>query len=188
MLHACLYTICFVFHLHFVAFLCIFQNKPINEMPQCQFPVFCYFCVSEKLHRKYSRNWTKQKLKSLIIWHGDRVQRRAGDGPGTSHTLWWRKPPLGRTTRGCDHLVHPRTSPFRLFNPLDGKTLGPQTLFQKTYCNPPLSSMWDREGPEALHGTLPERGITTGGLLHHHAYLRSDVWVVYLGLRVHSSI
>jgi hypothetical protein len=35
--------------------------------------------------------------------------------------------------------------------------------------------------------TLPERGITTGGLLHHHACLRSDVWVVYLGLRVHSS-
>jgi hypothetical protein len=30
-------------------------------MPQCQFPVFCCFCVSEKLHRKYSRNWTKQK-------------------------------------------------------------------------------------------------------------------------------
>jgi hypothetical protein len=42
-------------------------------------------------------------------------------------------------------------------------------------------------GPEALPGTLPERGITTGGLLHHHACLRSDVWVVYLGLRVHSS-
>jgi hypothetical protein len=30
-------------------------------MPQCQFPVFCYFCVSEKLHRKYSWNCTKQK-------------------------------------------------------------------------------------------------------------------------------
>jgi hypothetical protein len=26
-----------------------------------------------------------------------------------------------------------------------------------------------------------------GGLLHHHGRLRSDVWVVYLGLRVHSS-
>jgi hypothetical protein len=24
-------------------------------------PIFCYFCVSEKLHSKYSRNWTKQK-------------------------------------------------------------------------------------------------------------------------------
>jgi hypothetical protein len=34
---------------------------------------------------------------------------------------------------------------------------------------------------------LPERGITTEGLLHHHACLWSDVWVVYLGLRVHSS-
>jgi hypothetical protein len=30
-------------------------------MSQCQFPIFCYFCVLEKLHRKYSRNWTKQK-------------------------------------------------------------------------------------------------------------------------------
>jgi hypothetical protein len=32
----------------------------------------------------------------------------------------------------------------------------------------------DREGPEALPGTLPKRGITTGGLLHHHACLWSD--------------
>jgi hypothetical protein len=30
-------------------------------MPQCQFPVFCCFCVLEKLHRKYSQNWMKQK-------------------------------------------------------------------------------------------------------------------------------
>jgi hypothetical protein len=35
-------------------------------------------------------------------------------------------------------------------------------------------SIRDREGPEALSGTLPERRITTGGLLHHHACLRSD--------------
>jgi hypothetical protein len=31
------------------------------------------------------------------------------------------------------------------------------------------------EDPEALPSTLPERGITTGGLLHHHACIRSDV-------------
>jgi hypothetical protein len=36
-------------------------------MSQCQFPVFCYFCVSEKLHRKYSRNWTKQKPNLLFL-------------------------------------------------------------------------------------------------------------------------
>jgi hypothetical protein len=32
----------------------------------------------------------------------------------------------------------------------------------------------DREGPVALPGTLPERGVATGGLLHRHACLRSD--------------
>jgi hypothetical protein len=32
----------------------------------------------------------------------------------------------------------------------------------------------DREGPEALPDTLPERGIATGGLLHRHACLRRD--------------
>jgi hypothetical protein len=62
-----------------------------------------------------------------------------------------------------------------------------RSIFLETYCNPPPSSMRDREGPEALPGTLPERGITTGGLLHHHGRLRCDVWVVYLGLWVHSS-
>jgi hypothetical protein len=156
-------------------------------MPLCQFPHFCCFCVSEKLHRKYSQNWTKQKLKSLITWHEDGVQMRVGDEPGASHTLWWCGLAPGRTTRGCDRLVHPLTSPFRLVNPLYGKTLGARTLFQKTYCKPPPSSTRDREGPEALLGTQSERGITVGGLLHHHACLRSDVWVVYLRLRVHSS-
>jgi hypothetical protein len=77
--------------------------------------------------------------------------------------------------RWCDHLVHLLTSPFRLCIPFVEKTLEVQTLFQKTYCKPPPSSTRDREGPEALPGTLLERGITTGGLLHHHAYLRSDV-------------
>jgi hypothetical protein len=149
-------------------------------------PVFCCFCVSEKLHRKYSWNWTKQKLKFLITWHKDGVQRRVGGGPRGSHIWWWHGPPLGRATTGCDHLVHLLTSPFCLFNPLDGKTLRAQTLFQKTYCKPPPSSTRDRDGPEALPGTLLERGITTGGLLHHHACLRSDVWVFYLGLWVHS--
>jgi hypothetical protein len=59
--------------------------------------------------------------------------------------------------------------------------------FPETHRDLPPSSTRDREGPEALPGTLPERGIATGGLLHCHACLRSDEWVVYLGLWVHSS-
>jgi hypothetical protein len=50
-----------------------------------------------------------------------------------------------------------------------------QSIVLETYCKPPLSLMRDREGPEALPGTLPERGITAGALLHHHGHLWSDV-------------
>jgi hypothetical protein len=156
-------------------------------MPQCQFSVFCYFCVPEKLHRKYSRNWTKQKPKFLFFLIRDGVQSRDGVGAKGSHAIGWHGPPPGRAIRWCGPLVHPLTSPFRLYILLDEKTLRAQTLFQKTYCKPPPSWTRDREGPEALPGTLPEREITTGGLLHHHACLRTDVWVVYLGLRVCSS-
>jgi hypothetical protein len=59
--------------------------------------------------------------------------------------------------------------------------------FPETHRDPPSSSTRDREGPEALPGTLPERGIATGGLLHCNACLRCDDRVVYLGLWVHSS-
>jgi hypothetical protein len=99
-------------------------------MPQCQFHVFCCFCVLEKLHRKYSRNWTKQKPKSLITWHKDGVQRRAGGGPKAGHTIWWRGPPLSRATRGCDRLVHPLTSPFRLYISLTRKPWGSNSFLE----------------------------------------------------------
>jgi hypothetical protein len=144
-------------------------------MPLCQFPIFYCFCVSEKLHMKYSWNWTKQKPKFLFFPTRDRVQSRDGGGPEGSRTMPWRGPSLGCARLWCGPLVHPLTSPFRLYIVLDEKTLKARTLFQKTYYKPPPSSTRDREGLEALPGTLLERGITTGGLLHHHACLQSDV-------------
>jgi hypothetical protein len=49
-------------------------------MPQCQFPVFSYFCVLEKLHKKYSQNWTKQKPNPLFFQNMSQSpkQRRRG--------------------------------------------------------------------------------------------------------------
>jgi hypothetical protein len=66
--------------------------------------------------------------------------------------------PVGGTGQGqaAPRLVHPLTSSFRLFIPSIEKTLRAQTLFQKTYFKPPPSSTRDREGPEALPGTLLE--------------------------------
>jgi hypothetical protein len=46
--------------------------------------------------------------------------------------------------------------------------------FPKTHRDPLPSSTRDQEGPEALLGTLPERGIAIKGLLHRHAYLQRD--------------
>jgi hypothetical protein len=156
-------------------------------MSQCQFPVFCCFCVLEKLHKKYSRNWTKQKPNLLFLpkLHEDR--RGDGGGPQARLTLGWCGLPLARATRGWDQLAHLLTPPFRLYIPLDRKNLKTRSIFLEIYCMPPPSSTWDQEDPGALPGTLPERGIPAGGLLHPHGRLRSDVWVVYLGLRVHSS-
>jgi hypothetical protein len=49
-------------------------------MPQCQFPIFCYFFVSEKLHRKYSRNWMKQKPNILLFNEASRSPKRRRRG------------------------------------------------------------------------------------------------------------
>jgi hypothetical protein len=79
--------------------------------------------------------------------------------------------PLGRAGLWCGPLAHLLTPPFRLYNPLDGKTLRDRSIFHETYYKPPSSSTRDWEGPKALLGTLLERGITAGGLLHHHGRL-----------------
>jgi hypothetical protein len=49
-------------------------------MPQCQFPIFCYFCVSEKLHGKYSRNWAKQKPNIQKFTEASREPKRRRKG------------------------------------------------------------------------------------------------------------
>jgi hypothetical protein len=90
-------------------------------MPQCQFPVFCCFCVSEKLHRKYSQNLTKQKPKFLFFPTRDGVQWRYGGGPGASHTMGWRGQPLACASRWWDQLAHLLTPPFLLYSPRRGK-------------------------------------------------------------------
>jgi hypothetical protein len=144
-------------------------------MPQCQFPVFCCFCVSEKLHRKYSQNWTKQKPKFLFFSDTRRspTQRRRGTRGQAHHRVarpspWPRHQVVWPPGPPPDATLPPIYSPQR-------ENLKGLINFHETYCKPPPSSTRDHEGPEALPGTLPERGITTEGLLHHHSCLQSDV-------------
>jgi hypothetical protein len=143
-------------------------------MPQCQFPVFCCFCVSEKLHMKYSWNWTKPK-PVIQIFHG------------TSRTPKSRR----SQTRGWPHhrAARPRAGPCPLvvwapWSTSDAAS-SPIKTSQREKPKYPITfpehivircrrRPEDREGPEALLGTLLERGIATGGLLHRHACLPSD--------------
>jgi hypothetical protein len=100
-------------------------------MPQCQFPVFCYFCVSEKLHRKYSRNWTKQKPNLLIFTEASRSPKRRRRGatgwphhravrPAPGPRPLWVRPPWPTS----DAAPSPIKTP-------DGKNLNTRSIFQK---------------------------------------------------------
>jgi hypothetical protein len=140
-------------------------------------PVSCFllFLCFRKVTQEIFSELDETKAEVPIFSDMRRSPKQRRRGPrGQPHHRVARATP-GRATRWCGPLVHPLTSPFRLYILLDEKSLRAQTLFPKTYCKSPPSSTRDREGPEALPGTLPERGITTRGLLHHHACLRSDV-------------
>jgi hypothetical protein len=92
---------------------------------------------------------------------------RAATPPGARSALGSR-PPVVRppwSTSGA--------APSPIKTPRREKPKYPIT-FPETHRDLPPSSTRDREGPEALPGTLPERGITTEGLLHRHACLRRD--------------
>jgi hypothetical protein len=156
-------------------------------MPQCQFHVLCYFCVSEKLHKKYSRNWTKQKPNIQKFTEASREPKRRQKGArrrphhqGAQPRAWPRPPMVSPTWSTSD------AAPSPIKTPRWEKPKHPIT-FLETYRDPPPPSTRDREGPEALPGTLPEREIATRGLLYCYACLQCDEWVVYLGLWVHSS-
>jgi hypothetical protein len=174
MLHAYLYTICFVFCYTSWRFYAFSRTNLLTRCHSASSLFSAIFVFYKKLHRKYSRNWTKQKPKFLFFPTRDEVQSRDGGGPGARRTIGWRGQ-LGHATRWCGRLAHLLTPPFCLYILLGEENLKAPINFHETYYKPPPPSTQDWEGPEALFGTLPEREITTEGLLHHHACLRSDV-------------
>jgi hypothetical protein len=100
-------------------------------MPECQFPIFCCFCASEKLHRKYSRNWTKQKPNIQKFIEASREPKRIRSGATRGpHNRAARPRPWPRPL--C---VRPRRStsddaPSPIKTP-DKKNLKTRSLFQK---------------------------------------------------------
>ena len=126
-------------------------------------PVFCYFCIPEKLVWKYSRNWTKPFREVLFFQKTqDDAKKQQRRPTGAPHAMRARVPPWPRP-----HTVWaPRGSPAAALSPTySPRENNPKYLShypRKVPETPPPSTL-AREGPEPLLGTLPERGIVTGG-------------------------
>jgi hypothetical protein len=174
MLHACFYIICLVFRYTLWNFYAFSGTNLLTRCHSASSMFSAVFCVSEKLQRKYSRNWTKQKPNIQIFTEASREPKRRRNGArwwshhqGAQPRAWPRRPMVNPTWSTSDAAPSPIKTPRR------EKPKYPIT-FSETHRNPPPSSTRDQEGLEALPGTLPERGIATGGLLHRHACLRRD--------------
>jgi hypothetical protein len=137
-------------------------------------PCFLLFLCFKVIHRKYSRNWTKPHPD--VLFHGEASRHPKKRWRGAT----WA--PLAGVARpapwpcwACVRAPSPSSddAPSPINTPRRKKPKYPIRFLEHiAICRRRRPK--DREGPEALPGTLPERGIATGGLLHHHACLRSD--------------
>jgi hypothetical protein len=173
MLHACLYTICFVLCYTSWCFYA-FSGTNLLTRRHSASSLFLLFLCFRKATREIFSELDEAKAKIPIFPEASRSpkQRRRGARRRPHHgmeraTPWPRRGMVWAPGPHSNAALCPIYSPQR-------ENLKSPINFHKTYCKLPPSSTRDREGPEALPGTLPERGITAGGLLHHHACLRSD--------------
>src|SRR5215212_6655774 len=87
MFHACFMTIptCFIHTLY-----CFHAFSGTNLLTRCRSASSCFllFLVSEILHRKYSRNWTKSRPTILYSHEASRTpERDQRGGPGPPHSM-----------------------------------------------------------------------------------------------------
>jgi hypothetical protein len=174
MLHACSYTICLVFcytSWHFYAF------SRTNLLTRCH-SASSLFSTVFVLQKSYIENILRiGRNKSRTTYYLTKLPEvRRGDRGGAtgrphSTAAWpspWLRPLCVRPPCSTSD-----ATPSPIKTPRQEKPKYPIN-FPKTHRDPPSSLTRDREGLEALPGTLPERGIAIGGLRHHHACLRHD--------------
>jgi hypothetical protein len=178
MLHACFTPIalCFVYtSWHFYAFSGTNLLIRCHRASSCFLLFLCFRKVAQKIFSELDK--IKAKVPIYLTRRWSPKERRR----------WDRRRPHHRVARPtpwpCRALVWAPRMPSDIgllpINSRRRKNPMAETSIHETYCKPSPSSTQDREGPEALPGTLPERGIITWGLLHRHACLRSDAWVVH---------
>jgi hypothetical protein len=162
MLHACFTPIalCFVYtSWHFYAF------SGTNLLTRCHRDSSCFllFFYSRFLPKKIFSELDETKVKFPFFWHKDGVQRGDGDEPGGGHTMPWHGPTSGRAWLWCGPLGCPSTSPFRLYNAFDVKTLKKEVSIHEKFHS---RRHWRQVSGDInlCSGTLPGRGIAPGAI------------------------
>jgi hypothetical protein len=169
MLHAYLYTICFVFC---YTSWCFYAFSRTNLLTRCH-SASSLFSAVFVFQKSYTGNilgiGRNKSQSSYFSWS---VTESKAETEGRHEAAM---PPHGAgypqvvPGTGVGPWSTSRRRPFAYIFPSTGKPKRTRSIFLETYCKPPSSSTLDWVGPEALPGTLSERGITAGGLLHHHA-------------------
>jgi hypothetical protein len=173
MLHACFYTICLVFR---YTSWCFYAFSGTNLLTRCH-SASSLFSVAFVFQKSYTGN---------ILGIGRNKSRTSNNLPKLPEN---RRGDRGATSRPHNRAARPRpwSRPLCVRPPRSTSDAAPSPIntprrekpkypinFPETHRDPPPSSTRDREGPEALPGTLLERGIATRGLFHRHACLRRD--------------
>ena len=141
-------------------------------MPECQFCVSCCFWFQ----KFYTENIVKIRgnlfLRTYNIGKLPEDRRPPGGGPRGPHPMGARPGVGPRPARVWWPWLAPAPI-LRLYIPLDAKTLIQRTIFHEKFHR-------GRHRQSQIGGVLtfsrhPTGGeIITGGILHHHACLRSD--------------
>jgi hypothetical protein len=159
--------------LHFVAFLYIYGTNLLTRCHSASFYFLLFLCFRKVTREIFSElDKTKAKVPFFPDTRQSPKQRLRG-ARGRPHHPLARPRPGPRLGMVWALGPLPDIAPPPIYSPRRENPKHPIN-FLETYHEPPSSSTQDWEGPEALPGTLPERRITTRGLLHHQACLRSD--------------
>jgi hypothetical protein len=131
MLHACLYTIFFVFCYSSWHFYSFSGTNLLMRRHSASSLFSAIFVLQKSYTGNILRIGQSKSRTSYFSRTRVRVQSRDGGGPGPGHTQGQRGQALAHATRGWAHLVHLLTPPFRLYIPLDGKNLRPDQFSTK---------------------------------------------------------
>jgi hypothetical protein len=174
MLPACLYTICFVFCYTSWRFFA-FSGTNLLTRRHSASSMFSDVFVFQISYTRNILGIGRNKSRTSYFYRSfAKTEDETEGATGQAHPKVARPTP-GPRQQGVRSPSPPPDAALPPIYSLRRKSLKDRSIFLETYCKPPPSSTRDREDPGALPGTLPERGIPTGGLLHHHGRLWSNV-------------